>query len=80
MYEGDNQLGKMIRADVNNKFTSIECQEIQGPFTHKLAIGDNQGRVFQLAFNIEGFEKREALKKLENTLQVQNYGSYFGLN
>lgn len=41
---------------------------IANPLTNKIAIGDNQGRVFQLGFNIEGFEKREAIKKLENTL------------
>jgi hypothetical protein len=28
LYDGDNQLGKMITADVNNRFTSIECQLI----------------------------------------------------
>lgn len=68
LYEGDNQLGKLISGDANNKFKAIECQTNSGPFSHRLAIGDNQGRVFELTFNIEGFEKREALKNLENTL------------
>lgn len=46
LYEGDNQLGKLITGDVNNKFKAVECQVISSPYSHRLAIGDSQGRVF----------------------------------
>jgi hypothetical protein len=42
-------------------------------------IGDNQGLVFLFSFHVEGFERREAVKNLENTLQAQLYGGYFGV-